>query len=318
MCLRYLRYEVLHGGEFIDVLGDLVDEAERRIYLASYVATLTEQTKDIYYGLLYKQRHGVDVKLLLNGQKMEYNQPTIAFLREIGLRGARLLMERYTHMKLYIVDDRFIIGSHNLTAPSENRYDVSLMIESMEAASVLSDMFLKLYNGDEILFTRLHGMLGGLEYEVQVNEAVLERVYELTEAASERIKILMYQASLTPITKAYYGILRRKWEEGLDIAVLLNGRPYNAAAYRHLKNLGVDRVLLTKRFVHAKLYVIDDFVIIGSHNLTSSSLAGRLEMAIGIKSPNMADAFDKVIEDLYLKEEQSKLLRPKFSEKFIL
>jgi len=52
---------------------------------------------------------------------------------------------------------------------------------------------------------------------------------------------------------------------------------------------------------------VDNYVILGSHNLTLSSIVGRLELSLAIESPNLANALDTVFEELYREEEQRRL-----------
>jgi len=95
----------------------------------------------------------------------------------------------------------------------------------------------------------------------------------------------------------------------VDIAVLLNGaselsRRYNEPVAEYLRDLGLRRILLSERFIHAKLIVVDDYVILGFHNLTSSSVASRLELSMTIESKSLANALDTLFEHFYSEEER--------------
>lgn len=65
-----------------------------------------------------------------------------------------------------------------------------------------------------------------------------------------------------------------------------------------MSGLGVSRVLLSKRFIHAKLFIIDEFVVIGSHNLTASSVAGRMELTVGIRARNLSNSLNLAFDEL--------------------
>jgi len=47
--VQYLEYELLLNREFLDVLEDVVDSAKKRVYIATYIASLSNATKRIYY-----------------------------------------------------------------------------------------------------------------------------------------------------------------------------------------------------------------------------------------------------------------------------
>jgi len=310
--VQYLDYELLLNREFLGVLEDVVDSARRRVYVATYVASLSDATKGVYYALAYKQREGLDVKVVLNGASQEslrYNTATAEFLRSLGVRGVKLT-SKFTHVKLYIADDYFIVGSHNLTASGYlSRYEVSVMVRSREMSDRLSELFHSILLSEEVGPVVYRGLLGsGTYYEVSANTRVLQSIYDRVRYAKRRVKVLMYIATLSKATRPLYRLLKEKESAGLDVAVLLNGtselsRRYNGPVAEYLRSLGLRRVLLSGRFVHAKLLVVDDCVVIGSHNLTSSSVAGRLELSVAIESRSLANALDTLFEDVYEMEE---------------
>ena len=309
--MTYLEYELLVNTDFLTVLRNLVDDARRRVYVATYVASLSDATKPIYYGLAYKWREGLDVAVILNGasqESLKYNTVTADFIRSLGVKNVKFT-ERFTHIKLYIVDDYFIIGSHNLSASSYlDRYEISLMVHSKRMSDKLAEFFRMLFM-EEVAEPAVYRELmeNGIYYEVMANYKILQDIYEKTFFASKRIKVMMYIATISRATLRYYALLKRKQEEGLDVAVMLNGASklslkYNKEVRDHLKRLGVRRAILTKRFIHTKLFVIDDWAIIGSHNLTAASIAGRLEMSLAIHSPSLANALDHLFEKMFSEE----------------
>ncbi|MEM1528260.1 MAG: phospholipase D-like domain-containing protein [Sulfolobales archaeon] len=313
--LNYLEYELLLNREFLDVLSGLIDRSRKRVYVASYVSTLSKKLKNIYYGLAYKQlREGVDVKVFLNGvsgEAVKHNVPTVEFLRGLGMKNVKL-SSKYTHIKLYIIDDYFIIGSHNLSYSSEsmNSYEASIMMKSKAMSDKLAEFFNEVFltEAAEPMFFR-DVLENGVYYEIMANTKIISDLYAKTSYAVDRVKILMYVASLSKSIKKYYALLKRKQDEGVDVAVVLNGAfkvssTYNSRVRDYLKKIGVERVLLTRRFVHAKLAILDDFVVIGSHNLTASSVAGRMELTVAIKARNLSNSLNLAFERLYDEENQ--------------
>lgn len=305
-----LDYEVLHEGEHLEFLRSLVEEARRRIYFATYIATLNPRTEPLYYALARKRRSGVDVRVVLDGASGEadrYNRATAEFLLSLGVPVART--QRFMHVKLYIVDDYVVVGSHNLTyARRGGRYEISVAIRSRRAAGVLSKFVAGAFLGEEPEPGVYRDVLeDGTYYEVLANHRILQDLYEKTSLAGRRVKVAMYIATMSKFTKAYYGVLREKALSGVDVTVVLDGafraaRRYNEEVYSYLRSLGLGKVALTSRHNHAKVVVVDDFTVIGSHNLTSSSIAGRLELAVVLRNSNLANAMDYAIEGIYESE----------------
>ena len=301
----YLEFELLLGGEFPRVLGELVDSARRRIYLASYVASLGGVVEDVYYGLAAKRRSGVDVRVVLDGVSrgaLRLNRGVVELLRSLGVDCR--LTRRLLHVKLYIVDDYSIVGSHNLVDPSATgRLDLSVMVYSRELADQLSNILHWVLEGGSPPPAVYRGVVGDAYYEVHTGYSILHDVYEKTRLAGERVKAMMYIASLSRATERYYRLLREKQSEGVDVAVLLDGseqtRSHNKPVHDYLRGLGVERVMLSETPLHTKLLVIDDFVVTGSHNLTSASLAGRLELTLTLKHRRLADALNHFFENTW-------------------
>ncbi|MEM4787707.1 MAG: phosphatidylserine/phosphatidylglycerophosphate/cardiolipin synthase family protein [Ignisphaera sp.] len=309
-----LEYEVLRGKEFFDILIQLIDNAKKRIYIATYIASLNPQTEELYYALARKLKSGVDVKFLLDGVSTEadkYNRLSTEFLNSLGVSVTR--SNKFMHIKLYIVDNYVIIGSHNLSSPKSNSYEVSLMLESKKIASRLSRFFLTIYSGKNPETSIDRDILeDGTHYEIMSNYRILDDLYEKTLYCSNRVKILMYIATLSKASKRYYRLLKEKEEEGVDIAVALDGvfktsRRYNIEVYNYLKSIGLNRIVLTSRHNHAKIIVIDNYTMIGSHNLTSSSLAGRMELAIVLRNTNLSNSMSYMIEDIIARELENKV-----------
>ncbi|MEM1693965.1 MAG: phosphatidylserine/phosphatidylglycerophosphate/cardiolipin synthase family protein [Sulfolobales archaeon] len=306
-----LEYEILRGEEFLDMLVQLVDSARRRVYIATYIATLTPWTEEVYYAAVRRLRAGVDVRFLLDGVSTEanrYNQSSTEFLRSLGVPVVRT--DRFMHIKLYIVDNNVIVGSHNLAASRDReRYEVSVMFGSKRIASRLSSFFLSIYGGGNPNLSIDRDVLeDGTYYEIISNHRILDDIYEKTMYGSRRVKILMYIATLSKATRKYYRLLKNKRNEGIDVAVVLDGtfkvsRHYNTKVYSYLKSLGLDKVVLTSRHTHAKVVVIDDYTMIGSHNLTSSSLAGRMELAVVLRNSNLSNSMDYMVEDILAREQ---------------
>lgn len=301
-----LEFRVLEKN-FLSVLRDLIEEAERRVYVMTYLATLTGLTEPIYYAIARKVSQGVKAKVLLNmvsDEARKFNEPTVRFLKSIGVP-TYLMTKRFTHAKVYVIDDNVVIGSHNLSAATATSHvELSVLIRDKGLADAMEEVIRRVLNEDYTP-VKFESSVGGKKYSVLYNTQVLQVLHVLSELAVKRIKLMTYVATLSRTMKNYYRLLTRKVGEGVDVLVVLNGNKpvvrYNEKVYDYLRAHGVPS-LLTKQFIHTKLYVIDDAVIVGSHNLTSASIAGRFEIDLVIYDANVANAFDYFITLVERKE----------------
>jgi len=310
MANKYFEYELLINKDFLSVLEDLISDAKRRIYIATYIASLSKATYDIYYAMAERARKGIDVRVILNGASkgaLKFNEATANFLRSIGVKNVKLT-EKFMHVKLYIVDDYFVIGSHNLSgSPFMNRYEISLLIHSKSVSGALSKVYREILANEQSDPFVFRGVVYDAYYEILANYRVLNDIFQKTLLSNQRVKIMMYIATMSKATTKYYKLLQEKQAEGVEVAVMLNGaqgswRVYNERVYEFLKSIGISRAMLTSSFVHAKLLIIDDTVVLGSHNLTSASIAGRLELSVAVKSRTLANALDAIFEEKWREE----------------
>jgi phosphatidylserine/phosphatidylglycerophosphate/cardiolipin synthase-like enzyme len=297
--MNLFDYEILINEDFFRVFKRLIDNANERVYILTYLASLTNEAKSIYYTLI-SRRKDLDIRIILNGasaKALNYNMNVKNFLETYGVN-VELLKERFMHTKLYIVDDYFIIGSHNLT--STEALEFSLMIHSRS----MSDILIQLIENKTLLEPkpfRHIGSLNGIEYEVIANREILKTLLHEITKANERIKIITYVAT-TSIKNIYNEILKKQ-KEGIDTAILLNGikSQSNKKTYEYLKQLGITAAL-SKNYIHAKLYIIDETALIGSHNLTSASQQSRLELSIAIKSKTLTNALNTTFKKIWQQE----------------
>lgn len=301
-----MDYNVLVDTDFLDALLDLVGRGKKRIYIATYLATSSPDLQALYYALARKRREGVDVKVILDGVSEEakrYNKETIDLLRKLGVPVS--LTKKFMHVKLYIVDSTVILGSHNLTGrPRRRHHELSVLFESPVLSDRLASFYMSL-TGEPATMVIRDSMEDGTYFEIYANyPRALVDLAEKIEYASDRVKIMMYVATMSKKTKKIYDLLAEKVREGVDVTVVLDGgftssRRFNTKVYEYLRSIGVEKTCLSAFHVHAKTAVIDDFTMIGSHNLSSSSIAGRIELLSYVKHEGAASVISKIVDKVY-------------------
>jgi len=298
----YLDFEILSSARFFKALTDLVDHAKKRVYIITYNFSLTRYTWDIVYGLVAKAKENVDVKVILNGassKALKQNRKLGSYMNKLGFKNV-VYTSKFLHTKLYVIDDYVITGSHNLAR--EVGVDISLLIRSKKLADKLLEVVLNSLKG-YVYAQSIRGTIDGVPYEVVLNTSVITKFFEIAKEARDYIKILMYLASLSKVTKKFYMLLREKADENVDIFVLLNGTEdmclrYNRPVWEYMRNLGLE-TMLSKIPVHAKLLVTETMTLIGSHNLTSSSIAGRVELSVAFRNAEMSEALSYFFDNVW-------------------
>lgn len=304
---QLLPFELLVNERYNEVLRHLIDEASERVLILSYLASTSKFMEPVFRALAFAVERGVLVAVALNGARgkaKSYNTVAKRKLNSLGVSSVKLT-GKFNHAKLAVIDDIVIIGSHNLSGSSYGgRMEVSLLVKSKRLSDWLTNVFWEVYTNDEMPPKTYRDVDNGAYFEVFTGTRIIEDLKEKTELAEERVKILMYVASISRSTKRYYSLLRDKQEEGLDTYIVLNGKQklalsYNKRVYEYLKSIGYKRVVLSKRFIHAKLFLVDNTVITGSHNLTASSSAGRLELSIAVTQDRLARGVEILMDRTY-------------------
>ena len=139
--------KVLRGREFYIELNRMIMGAREYIYFVIYIASLSRSTVKIYRALAEKAREGVDVRVVLNGgstNSLRYNCRVYEYLKELEI--PVILTSSFTHLKLYMADDKVIVGSHNLTeSPRKGRDELSILIHSRYVTDILLNIFREIY-----------------------------------------------------------------------------------------------------------------------------------------------------------------------------
>ena len=162
------KTEILIDQQFIDALYKTIDQAQKRIWITTYIFSGAVKTT-LIEKLIAAHARGVDVKLLVDrigsGLVIPFSANKKTFDRlpfdtkvfHQKLRYSLLFIEKRLHSKIVIVDDAAFIGSHNLrdeVLPSHQAFasNVSLyftgsVVKQLEA--VFADLWLTV-SGEEV------------------------------------------------------------------------------------------------------------------------------------------------------------------------
>jgi len=112
-------------------------------------------------------------------------------------------------------------------------------------------------------------------------------------------------------------LLLKKADEGVDVRII-SKNPCNIPGIP-LRYLSVLAILYHNKnikhrlcwYMHMKVILIDDVVLVGSANFTSSGLDGFGEIALVIRDKKYVDLFDKIFNEIYNKEHAMCKMCPK-------
>ena len=135
-------------------------------------------------------------------------------------------------------------------------------------------------------FQKLMSVVGGARYSVDV----IQYNWNFMPFSPEKILQQFNQNVIKQCRgKVKYRVLLNS--RGLN----LNGSKANQAAKRHLENAGAKVKVASGKFVtHAKIFIIDDqYVVLGSHNLSTYSVERNDETSILINNREVAMEFKR-------------------------
>lgn len=132
--------------------------------------------------------------------------------------------------------------------------------------------------------------------------AYFQKLQEVVGGARYSVDVIQYNWNFMPFSpekklQQFNQHVIKQIRKGVKYRVLMNskglnlkGSKTNQAAKRHLENAGAKvKVASGSCITHAKLFIVDDqFVILGSHNLSTSSVERNDETSILVNSREVA------------------------------
>lgn len=343
-CLRLARIgsalldTPLAGGNCVHILHDgdeaypamlmAIDQAERCVYLASYIFAADTVGHRFAQSLLDAHRRGVDVRVIVDGVGELYGWPSILpFFQRHGIPAARFLPPRIlppaihlnlrNHRKILFVDGHTAFsGGMNISERNIRRHgylaitDLHFRIQG-PAARQLGHAFAQ----DWFLATQEHLPIPPVTTEMlgdsvcravasgpdQPMDLLLELWAGVLSAARKRIRI-MTPYFLPP--REIFGALHAARLRGVDIEIFLPKHcniPFVAWATAHiLEGLlvrGIRCYHVPDPFCHAKLFLVDDdYAHIGSANWDCRSLALNFELGLEIFDPEVCTRLHSLLD----------------------
>ena len=293
--------ELVLPDEFTPVMERLLAETRRRVYIITYIFSFSPYTRRIVERLGRLCRAGKQVKIFLNGvsgEALKFNKPVAEHLSRRGCDVR--LSKKFHHIKLYIVDDHVIVGSHNMSGSGASRLELSFLFNDHFLAERMAELAERIIDEDTS-GDSFEAKVGSIRVRVLYNVSALSEIRRTVSTARRRISIMTYIATVSNYTRRIYDdIIRRR----VPATILLNGAQalacrYNKPVCEYLSGHSHIRVALSRAFIHTKLYIVDGNIITGSHNLTSASIAGRMELNVVLENPRLASVLSGIVDKFY-------------------
>lgn len=153
--------KLLIDEQFCPALIKIIDLAKKEILLSTFKfqssnKPYARKLMSLHAALIAARYRGVNVKILTNihhGPNLLPHQNRLAtqLLEESGILVRGTTLSRIVHGKICIIDtERFIIGSHNITAKAlRSNFECSMLVESRELSEELRARFITVWEGSQ-------------------------------------------------------------------------------------------------------------------------------------------------------------------------
>jgi phosphatidylserine/phosphatidylglycerophosphate/cardiolipin synthase-like enzyme len=289
--------------EYLPAVLDLINGASNSIEFLQLEMHDDRAVQAIEAALAAAVKRGVRVRGMLD-DGVDFNAAAVDRLRALGAEAKLDTPAKMTHAKLVVVDGRIVLlGSTNWTGNSMgNNNESNVRLDDPALAAAFARYFAALWT-DSAAEPDLPAVESGAVKTV-VNRQYFPEVLGLFNAATQRIRVVMYGINYSP---KYAGskvnqlveALAAARARGVDVAVAVDLSDYNhllnkvnAPAKKFLDDAGVaifDDPLKTT--THAKVVVADGCAVIGSVNWGKDALENRNEACVAIRDPEVAEVF---------------------------
>lgn len=311
------RIEALENGESAyPVMIAAIENAERALYLSSYIFNADNTGKAFINALGRAAKRGVDVRVLVDGIGEKYSLPRArTLLKKHGVRVARFLPPRLippmmyinlrNHRKILVSDSHtgFVggmnISDQHLVKNDENPKRVSDLHFRLQGpvVSQIEHVFLEDWSfatGEKTIFSEFVEESGGDAICRTIIDGPNEDLDKLASIllgaiASARSRILIMTPYFLP-SREMIAALQSAALRGLEVIVLLpekNNLPFVQWATNNMLweiiQKGVKVFYQPSPFAHTKLFIVDNYYVqIGSANIDPRSLRLNFELAVEI------------------------------------
>lgn len=315
------------GREAFATMLEAIESARRSVCLEMYIfapGALGERFRD---ALVRARQRGASVRVLVDGVGSLHLPDTFwTPLREAGGE-ARVFnpisLKRLgirNHRKLLVCDDSVaFIGGFNIAPEYEGDgvssgwHDVGMRLEGplvAELAATFEDMF-RLADFRHKAFPRLRRAALTRPLSTRGEEILLGQPGLGRNPLRRALRADLRRARHAQFMVAYFlppprllRLFRRASRRGTGVQLILPARsdvPLSQMAarsqYRRLLKSGVEIYEYQPQVLHAKLFVLDEAVYIGSANLDPRSLSVNYELTLRFEHPQMAAEAREIFAD---------------------
>ena len=289
--------------DYLPAVLDLINGATNSIEFLQLEMHDDRAVQAIEAALAAAVKRGVRVRGMLD-DGVDFNAAAVERLLALGAEAKLDTPVKMTHSKLVIVDGRVVLlGSTNWTGNSMgNNNETNVRLDDPVLAAYFTRYVAAVW-ADSAAEPDLPPVESGAVKTI-VNRQYFPEVMGLFNAATQRIRVVMYGINYSP---KYAGskvnqlveALAAARARGVDVAVAIDLSNYNALlnkvngpAKEFLARAGVavfdDDLQVT---THAKMIVADAAVVIGSVNWGKDALERRNETGVVIRDPEIAAYF---------------------------
>lgn len=278
----------IKGQIFITPFGSLdrfsseVSKTKKILYIQTYDFT-EKRLKKLFQELLNKW---VEIKLIMENKKYQQFVDTFkqvqqffSWYKNFAIKSDEQMKTTYTHSKISILDDNFIIQTANLTHSSffSNREHFFISSDSWVYNSLLT-IFNKDREWETILQTDIHPNL------VICNLNCRSVIENLLNSAGQSITIQTQYINDPAILE----ILKKK--SNLTTKIIVSDTDANDYLFKYFWPLIVKKI--KKPYIHTKIILIDDrILLIWSMNLSANSLDKNREIWILLLDKDLISQF---------------------------
>jgi cardiolipin synthase len=350
---------VANGEHYFDALCDDIAEAQTSVFLEAYIFKLDTVGERVCTALKQAAQRGVIVKVLIDGFGSMADATKIAhdlndsdvvvkiyhpppwYLRSYRWSLERgnvlrkllyflLAINRRNHRKLAIIDNNLAwVGSFNISSThlseqtgGENWRDYAVRITG-SAVQRLSDNFHMVWEKRRALPTK--GFLTHYLSNLSPYSRRLKRRFLLRRIAKATDQLWICSAYFAP----YGGLVRaikRACHRGVDVRLIVPSRSdvvlfpaLTASYYSDLLKHGVKVFEYQKAFMHAKVLLIDQQIIVGSTNLNNRSFFHDLELDVLLdQKETLEELKGHILEDFNHSREVTLTELPRYRKLLLL
>ncbi len=306
------------GREVFPAMLEAIDAAEQSVRLETYIFSPEALGQQFLAALVRAQERGCRVQVLVDGLG-SYNVPW-SFWRPLQDAGGEvryfnpLALHRFVirnHRKLLVCDDQVaFVGGFNIAPEYDGDgitcgwCDVGLRLDGPLAgqlAASFEEMFARA-DFQHRRFVRLRKTDAKRAVVAEDEQLLLSGPGRGPNPIKKYLRVDLARARSVQMMVAYFlptWRLRRQLahaaRDGAQVELLLAGKTdvtlsqlAARSLYRRLLKGGIQIHEYQPQVLHAKLFIVDDVVYVGSSNLDLRSLEINYELMLRFRSPDMA------------------------------